>query len=93
MQFNRPSRGHKSTDSAINGIARYVQNRSYQVIPKIKDGNQFGSKLHKLMREFLKENNLDCKDNGSYKSAWYNSNVIQNNFELFKNWIEINYSS
>ena len=92
-KFDRPSNGHKSYNSAINGVALYVQSRDFEVINKCKDANQFASKLSKLMRRFLSDLNLPVKNNGHWKSSDYNANVIQDNWNEFKNWIESNFNT
>lgn len=93
MRFNRPSSGHKSYNSAINGVAKFIQTRDFSVLGNIKDPNQFGSKLNKLMRRFLKENNLKCFDNQKFKSHDLNANLVQDNFDKFKRWINDNYKN
>ncbi|WP_439132399.1 hypothetical protein [Polaribacter sp.] len=88
MKFNKPSYGHKSYNSAYNGILNYIQDNHQDVIPKTKDVNQYFSKVNKLIRKFLKSKNLKVKDNGSSNSAHFNANVIQENWKEFKQYLE-----
>jgi len=86
-KFDKPKHGHKSYDSALNGVAVYQQKNHKELIFS-KDGNQYFSKLGKLMIVFLKENDFDLKDNGSYSAIQYNANVVQENWAKFKEFLK-----
>jgi hypothetical protein len=87
MKFNRHSYGHKSYHSSFNGILNYIQSNHSDSIPKTKDVNQYFSKVKKLMRRFLRERKLKIKDNNSDGAGDFNANVIQNNFDAFKEFL------
>jgi hypothetical protein len=87
MEFNKPSYGHKSYESALNGISSYVSSKHKDLIPTPKDWGQYKSKLAKLIKKFLKEQSLDYKASGKDSAVDYNANQVQDNFKEFKEWL------
>lgn len=86
-KFNKPSWGHKSYNSAINGVAKYFQAQKPDFFGKV-DGNQFFSKLNQLMIKFLKEHNFDHRNSKKHSAHDYNANVIQSNWVAWKAYVE-----
>ena len=58
----KPRSGHKSKESALNGVSQFIQINYSELIPKYKESGQYNSFLSKFMREFLKENSLSFKN-------------------------------
>lgn len=91
MSNTKPRRGHKSYESAFNGVALYVQKHRMDLLKapyESIDANQFTSRFGLLMRTFLKDNDLKVADNGRHSSADKNANTIQDNWDLFKKWLK-----
>ena len=84
----KPKTGHKSKESALNGVANFIQANHSDIVPRVKDGNQLFSFIGNLMRKFLKENELQVKDNGSHGAMSYNANIIQDNWGMFKKFLQ-----
>ena len=85
-RFKKPSTGHKSYGSALNGVSLYIQNNHYELI-KSKEYSQLKSKLSKLLCKFLIEKGLPIKNNGKQSSSDFNANVVQQNWKAFKEWL------
>lgn len=75
-----------SKQTSLNGVWVYIQNKGY--IVETKDPNVLASRISKLMREYLKENNLKVVDNGSYFAQDRNAETIQQDFKAFKKWLK-----
>lgn len=84
--MSKPKTGHKSYESAFNGIALYQQ-KNYSDLITVRGVNQYSSALNKLLIKFLKETGLRCENDGSSKSVYKNANTTQDNWGEFKKWI------
>lgn len=86
--MNRPRTGYKSYKSAINGVSKYVQDHFSNCIEKTSSPPTFFKRLNLLMISFLKENNFEFKNGGSYSVMDYNANKVQDNWKEFKEWLK-----
>lgn len=89
MRFNRPYTGHKSVESAFNGVASYVQIKYPKVLTKTKDPNQIFSQIRKLMIRYLQERNIPHDPKLSQAAGNYNANLIQNDFTQFVEYLKL----
>ena len=82
--------GYKAPGTSDNGIYLYIQKKYIDIIPKNsrKDPNKLFSEMNKIMRRYLTENNLPCKDNGKHYSSEFNALEIQKDFHKFTNWLK-----
>lgn len=87
-RFKKPRFGHKSYHSAINGISKYINENHKELIPKVKDPNQYFSWLGRFIKMFLIEEDLAFKSGKKHSVVDYNANIVQDNFKLFKEWIK-----
>ena len=82
--------GHKSYNSARSGVSLFIQRNYKNLIGEYKDSNQMHSNINKLQIRFLRENNLEYIKKLDDKSADYNANVIQDNWDKFVLWLNNN---
>lgn len=85
-KFNRPYSGHKSYESAFNGVALYIQGNFKNLLTG--NNNRVFSEVNEVMRNYLKEKGLKAKENNKSSSMDFNANVIQNDWKSFKNWLK-----
>lgn len=88
MKFNKPYKGYGSYQSAVNGIANYIQN--YERFRISGNPNMFFNKLSDLMILYLSEKKLKFRNNKKISSMYFNANMIQENFKNFKQWLDDN---
>ena len=88
MKFKRPYTGHKSQESAFNGVCVYIQTKFPNVIEKTKDTNKLFSQIRKLMIKYLEFKGIDHKTKLSYTDGNYNANLIQNDFKSFVGYLK-----
>ena len=86
-RFKRPATGHKSYESALNGIMKYIQTNKPLLIPKVEVNKQF-TLLNGLLIVFLKEKELTFRNTNSTANMYFNANLVQDNFKLFKHWLK-----
>ena len=82
--------GYGAPGTSGNGVYKWIQDKHIDLIPvdKRKDPNKLFSVMNKIMRIYLVENNLPCKDNGKHYSAEYNAIQIQKDFFKFAEWLK-----
>lgn len=88
MKFNRPYTGHKSIESAFNGVASYIQLKHPEILTKTKDPNQLFSQIRKLMIKYLQARNIPHNPKLSHSAGNYNANLIQNDFAQFVEYLK-----
>lgn len=82
--------GHKSYNSARSGVSLFIQSNYKHLVGDYKDSNQMHSNINKLQIRFLRENNLEYIKKLDDKSADYNANIIQDNWDKFVLWLNDN---
>lgn len=85
--FKRPSFGHKSYDSALNGIINYTFNNDNSIFKGL-DGNQRRKKVGLIMKGFLRYMKIEHRIKGNEKDLRYNANLVQNNFKEYKKYLK-----
>jgi len=88
MKFKRPHTGHKSQESAFNGVASFIQLKFPNVIEKTNDPNKLFSQIRKLMIKYLEFKGIDHKTKLSNIDGDYNANLIQNDFKSFIEYLK-----
>ena len=73
--------GHKSYNSARSGVSLFIQGNYKHLIGDYKNSNQMHSNINKLQIRFLRENKLEYINKLDDKSADYNANIIQDNWD------------
>ncbi len=89
--FKKPARGHKSYESAYNGICKYIERIRCDLFVDCKDCNQGFSKVGSIVRVFLTIKNIEHRKGKRYEDVVFNCNLAQEYFNEFKVFIQ-NYS-
>lgn len=85
-RFDKPTYGHKSYYSAANGVYKYTLEYARHIYKGL-DINQRRKKLHSIVKQFLIHEGIEHKTGKSYKSLFYNCNLVQENFDKFKQYL------
>ena len=82
-------RGHKSKESALNGVANYIQDKMPNLRKELNhDPNLLFNYINKLMIQFLIKNMHNRKENNSHGAQRFNAISVQNHFPEFKLFIK-----
>ena len=81
---------------SYNGVIIYLQKNFNLPTPRNKSFRAFEEMINDIQIKYLKEHNIEYRKNnskgyrGNYSPAIDNSVVIQNNWNQFKEWCNIN---
>ncbi len=81
--------GHKSKESAFNGVANYVQDKMPNLYKELNhNSDRLFNYINQLMIEFLIKNMSNRKEQNSWKAKEFNAMNVQKNFPKFALFIK-----